>query len=89
MDEHTIKCNIETRRNKEQVINIKHIVPPNPKHKQGTSPTKLPIMLRREIPMAWGITTDSLTPKINPFPYAIEIKCLTLKDQTSYLISDG
>ena len=46
-------------------------------------------VLRREIPMAWGTTTDSLTPEINPFPYAIEIKCLTLKDQTSYLTLDG
>ena len=89
MDEHTIKCNTETRRNKGQVKNIKHIVPPNPKEKQGTSPADSPIQLRREIPMAWGTTTDSLTPEINPFQYAIEIKCLTLKDQTSYLITDG
>ena len=41
------------------------------------------------IPMAWGTTTDSLTPEINTFQYAIEIKCLTLKDHTSYLIPDG
>ena len=47
------------------------------------------VLLRREIPMAWGTTTDSLTPEINPFQYAIEIKNLTLKDQTSYLIRDG
>ena len=46
-------------------------------------------LLRREIPMAWGTTTDSLTPEINIFQYEIEIKCLTLKDQTSYLIPDG
>ena len=62
---------------------------PKPQRKQGTSPVELPIMLRREISMAWGTTTDSLTPEINPFQYAIEIKCLTLKDQTTYLISDG
>ena len=49
----------------------------------------LAVVLRREIPMAWGTTTDSLTPEINLFQYAIEIKCLTLKDQTSYLILDG
>ena len=48
-----------------------------------------PIILRREIPMAWGTTTDSLTPKINSFQYAREIKYLTLKNQTSYLIPDG
>ena len=89
MDEHNIKRNTETRRNKEQANNIKHIVPPNPNKKQGTSPAESPIMLRREIPMAWGTTTDSLTPEINLFQYAIEIKCLTLKNQTSYLIPDG
>ena len=49
----------------------------------------LAALLRREIPMAWGTTIDSLTPEINHFQYAIEIKCLTLKDQTSYLIPDG
>ena len=47
------------------------------------------VLLRREIPMDWGTTIDNLTPEINPFQYAIEIKCLTLKDQTSYLIPDG
>ena len=89
MDEYTIKCNTETRRNKEKVKNIKHIVPPNPKEKQGTSPVWSPILLRRKFPMAWGTTTDRLTPEINLFQYAIEIKCLTLKDHTSYLIPDG
>ena len=44
------------------------------------SPVESPILLRREILMAWGTTTDSLTPEINTFQYAIEIKCLTLKD---------
>ena len=53
------------------------------------SPAESPNLLQREIPMAWGTTTDNLTPKINPFQYAIEIKYLTLKDQTSYLIPDG
>ena len=48
-----------------------------------------PILLRREIPMAWGTTTDNLTPEINLSQYAIETKHLTLKDQTSYLIPDG
>ena len=52
-------------------------------------PTESPILLQREIPMAWGTTTDSLTPEINPFQYAREIKYLTLKDQYSYLIPDG
>ena len=59
MDEHAIKCNPETKRNREQVNNIKPIVSPNPKEKQGTSPAESPILLQREIPMAWGTTTDS------------------------------
>ena len=29
------------------------------------------VLLRREIPMAWGTTTDSLTPEINLSQYAI------------------
>ena len=36
-------------------------------------------MLWREIPMDWATTTDSLTPEINPFQYAREIKYLTLR----------
>ena len=51
--------------------------------KKGRSPAELPILLRREIPMVWGTTTDNLNPEINPFQYAIEIKYLRLKDQTS------
>ena len=91
MDKHTIKCDTETGRNQEQVNNIKPIVPiKTPKGKMTRkSPAESPILLWREIPMAWGTTTDSLTPEINPFQYAIEIKCLTLKDQISYLILDG
>ena len=45
-------------------------------------------LLWREIPMAWGTTIDTLTPKINPFLYATETKYLTLKDLDSYLIPD-
>ena len=58
-------------------------MPPNPKDKQGMSAVESPILLRREIPMAWGTTTDSLTLEINPFPYAREIKQLTLNDLDS------
>ena len=43
------------------------------------SPIELPILLWREIPMAWGTTTDSWTTEINLFQYAIEIKCQTLR----------
>ena len=53
------------------------------------SPAESPILLQREIPIAWGTTTDILTPKINPFLYARETKYLTLKDLDSYLILDG
>ena len=76
-------------RNKEQFKNIKHIVPQNPKEKQGTSPVESPILLWRENTVAWGTTTDRLTPEINPFLYARETKHLTLKDLDSYLIPDG
>ena len=55
MDERTIKCDTETRRNKEQVNKIKHNVPPNPKSKQGTSLVWSPILLQRKLPMAWGV----------------------------------
>ena len=89
MDDHTIKCNAETRINKEQVKNIKCTVPPNPKEKQGMSPVESPILLQRKIPMAWGTTTDRVIAEINPFPYAREIKHLTLKDLETYLIPDG
>ena len=89
MDEHTIRCNTETRRNKEKVKNIKHIVPPNSKEKQGTSPVWSPILLQRKIPMAWGTTIDRVTIEINPFPYSRETKHLTLKDIETYLILDG
>ena len=53
------------------------------------SPAESPILLWREIPMAWGTTIDRLTPKINPFLYARETKYLTLKDLVLYLIPDG
>ena len=64
MDEHTIKCNPKRRRNKEQVNNIKPIVPIKPPKGKMTrkSPAESPILLRREIPMAWGTTKDRLTP---------------------------
>ena len=91
MDEHPIKCNTKTRRNKEQVKNIKPIVPiKTPKGKMTRNyPAESPILLWREIPMAWGTTTDSLTLEINPFLYARQTKYLTLNALDSYLIPDG
>ena len=85
MEEHTTKFDTEMGRNREQV---KHIVPPNPKEKQGMSLAESPILLRREIPMAWGTTIDNLTPEINPFLYSRATKYITLKDLDSYLIPD-
>ena len=41
MDEHTIKCNLETRRNKEQVNNIKPIVLANPQIKTRNIPSRV------------------------------------------------
>ena len=46
-------------------------------------------LLWREIPMAWGTTTENLTPEINPLLYARETKQLKLKDLDSYLIPYG
>ena len=54
MDEHANKCDIEMGRNREQV---KHIVPPNPKEKQRTSPAKSQILLRRETSYGLGCNT--------------------------------
>ena len=54
MDEHTTKRDTEMGINREQV---KHIVPPIPKEKQGTSPAKSPILLRRETSYGLGCTT--------------------------------
>ena len=70
MDEHTLKCNTKTRRNKEQVNNIKPIVPiKTPKGKMiRKSPAESPILLRREIPMAWGTKTDRLDSRKPSFP---------------------
>ena len=59
MDKQAITCDTETERNREKINNIQPIVAPNPKEEQGTSPAESPILLRREIPMAWGTTTDS------------------------------
>ena len=86
MYQHNFGLDTETQRNREK---FKHIGHPNPKEKQGTSPAELPILLWRDIPMSWGTTIDILTPEINPFQYAREIKYITLKDQNSYLIPDG
>ena len=63
MDEHTIKCDTEMGKNIEQVNNIKHIVPPNLKEKQGVSPVWSPILLQRKLPMAWGVPQQTEKPQ--------------------------
>ena len=55
------------------------IKPPKGKMTRN-SPVESPILLQREIPMAWGTTIDRVTTEINPFQYARETKHLTLKD---------
>ena len=68
MDKQAITCDTKTERNREQINNIQPIVAPNPKEEQGTSPAESPILLRREIPMAWGTTTDNFNSKNQSFP---------------------
>ena len=77
----------QERRSNSNTLNAKKTTPQRTTTRN--SPVESPILLRREIPIAWGTTTDSLTTEINPLQYGIKIKYLTLKDQTSYLISDG
>ena len=90
MDEHTITCNTETERNQEQVNNIKPIVPIKTPNKNKEHPQQSHQYCYGEKFLWLGVPQQTdLTPEINLSQYAIEIKCLTLKDRTSYLISDG
>ena len=41
MEEHTIKCDTETERNQEQIINLKPIVPVNPQIKTKDFPGRV------------------------------------------------
>ena len=61
MEKHTLKYDTETGRNQEQINNIKPIVPIKNPQRTTTrkSSAESPILLRREIPMAWGTTIDS------------------------------
>ena len=90
MDEHNIKCNPETRRNKEQVNNIKPIVPIKTPNKNKEHPKQSRQFCYGEKFLWLRVPQQTaLTPEINLSQYAIEIKNLTLKDQASYLIPDG
>ena len=62
---------------------------PKPQIKTSNIPNEVSNSITERNSYGFGTTTNSLTPEINPFQYAIESKCLTLKDQTSYLIPDG
>ena len=89
MDRHTIKCDIEIGRNQEQFNNIKPIVPPTPNKNKG-HPQRSRQFCYGEKFLWLGVPQQTaLTPEINLSQYAVEIKCLTLKDQTSSLIPDG
>ena len=89
IDEHTIKCNTETRRNKEQVNNTKPTVLANPQIKTRNVPSRVANSITERNSYGLGYHNRQLDSRINPFQYAIEIKCLTLKDQISYVIPDG
>ena len=89
MDKHIIKCDTETGRNKEQVNNIKPIMPANPQIKTRNIPSGVANSVTERNSYGLGYHNRQLTPEINLFQYAIQNKCLTLKDQTSYLIPDG
>ena len=69
MDEHTIKCDTETGRNREQVNNIKHIVPPKPQRKTRNVPNMVANFVTEKTSYGLGCTTtDRETVEINPFP---------------------
>ena len=88
MDEHTIKCDPETRRNKEKVNHIKPIVAP--KGQLLGTPQRSCQFCYWEKFLWLGVPQQTARLQKSIFPqYAIEIKCLTLKDRTSYLIPDG
>ena len=81
MDKHTIKCDTEIGRNQEQVNNIKPIVPIKTAKGKMTrkSPAESPILLRREIPMAWGTTTDNFDSRNQSFPICNRNKMFNTK----------
>ena len=90
MDEHTIQCSIETKRNKEKVNNIKPIMPTNSQIKTRNVPSGVANSVTEKTSYGLGCTTtDRETIEINPFPYARETKYLTLMDHGAYLILDG
>ena len=61
-----------------------------PKEMTRNSPVWSPILLRRKLPMAWGVPQQTKKPQNSiPSQYAREIKHLTLKYLETYLILDG
>ena len=90
MDEHTIKCDTEIGRNKEQVLKIKHIVPPTPNKNKEPSHYHRQLCYKEKFPMAWGVPQQRDRHKKSiPYQYAREKKHLTLRDLKSFLIPDG
>ena len=55
MYEHTNKCNTKTRRNREQVNKIKHIVPPTPNKNKELPQWSHQFCYGEKLPMAWGV----------------------------------
>ena len=68
MDEHTIKCDTETRKNREQVNNIKPIVPVNPKIKTRDIPSRVANSVTERNSYVLGYHNRQLDSKNQYFP---------------------
>ena len=84
MDKHTIKCDIETERNQEQVNNINPIVPPTPNKNKGHLQWSCQFCYGEKF--LWlGVPQQTARLQKSIFPqYAIEIK--TSKTKGSNLV---
>ena len=76
MDKHTIKCDTETRINREQVNNIKPIGPVNPKIKTRDIPSRVANSVTERNSYGLGYHNRQLDSRNQSFQYAIEIKTI-------------
>ena len=87
MDEHTTKCNLETK-SKSRISST--LCPQTPKKNKEHPSQSLQFCYREKNPVAWGVPQQTtLTLEINPSQYERETKHLTLRDTESYLVPDG
>ena len=68
MDEHTITCNTETGRNREQVNNTKPIVPANPKIKTRDIPSGVANSVTERNSYGFGYHNRQLDSRNQSFP---------------------